>query len=181
MNTEELYNYLDIEEPEDFQYFENLALLFECEDEIKYDDLYFLLKNADRKTLAVLIDDYFEELSDFFPEDDTDFYLLMDKIRLSLKGLALGGDEENVISNLTEEIDRFRQWYSVSSEVICSAVDMGEERTETVRDAIALARLEKLGGEKFLYDFRNCEDYPLDEYIMSFADVAASEESASEE
>ena len=176
MKTEELYNYLDIEDAEDFQYFENLELLLECEDEIQYDDLYSILKDMDRKTLAVLIDDYFEELSDYYPGDDTEFYLLMDKVRLSLKGLASGGDDENVISNLAEEINRFREWYSVSSKVLCRSVSTGEERIETVRDALALARMEKLGGEKFLYDFRHCDDYHLDEYIMSFADVAAARE-----
>ena len=34
MNREKLYEYLDIESPQDFEYFENMAALLECEEDI---------------------------------------------------------------------------------------------------------------------------------------------------
>ena len=39
-----------------------------------------------------------------------------------------------------------------------------------------MSRLEKIDGDRYSYDFSQCIDYPLDEYIMSFADVAAAAE-----
>ena len=43
MDKDRLYELLDIEEPEDFQYFENIAALLEADEEIDYDALYALL------------------------------------------------------------------------------------------------------------------------------------------
>ncbi|MFR6258801.1 MAG: hypothetical protein ACLULK_08505, partial [Anaerovoracaceae bacterium] len=42
-------------------------------------------------------------------------------------------------------------------------------------DAITASRLEKLGGEKYSYDFEAALDYPLDSYTVSFSDLIASE------
>ena len=57
MDREMLYKMLDIEEPADFQYFENLAELLECDEHIEYEDLYSLLKEVDKEILAQLIHD----------------------------------------------------------------------------------------------------------------------------
>lgn len=173
MDKDKLYQMLDIEEPEDFQYFENIASLLECDEEIGYDDLYALLKDVDKDQLAQLIHDYFEELSDYVPEDATDLFILLDNIKLSLIGMAKNSDEERVMASLTEELNRFRTWYSLDSSVICTTVDDKREEEHTVRDAIALSRIEKLQGDKYAYDFTRCADYPLDEYIMSFADIVS--------
>lgn len=176
MNREELYQHLDIDEPAEFQYFENIAGLLECEVDIPYEELYALIEEVDKEVLADLINNYFEEVTDFVPGDEAEFYLLIDKIRLSLMGLAKNSDEENVLSNLVEELDRFRNWYSVESRVICTSILTGDETAEPLRDALTLARLEKIDGDKYSYDFSDCTDYKLDEYIMSFGDIVAAEE-----
>ncbi|MFR2966194.1 MAG: hypothetical protein ACLTK0_07325 [Anaerovoracaceae bacterium] len=88
MDREMLYKMLDIEEPADFQYFENLAELLECDEHIEYEDLYSLLKEVDKEILAQLIHDYFEEVSDFVPQDAAELFLLLDKIKLSLIGMV---------------------------------------------------------------------------------------------
>ena len=182
MDREMLYKMLDIEEPADFQYFENLAELLECDEHIEYEDLYSLLKEVDTEILAQLIHDYFEEVSDFVPQDAAELFLLLDKIKLSLIGMVRNSDEENVLSNLTEELNRFRLWYSLDSSVICTAVGSelengGREEEHTLRDALTYSRLEKLDGDKYEYDFSACLDYPLDEYIMSFGDIISAAES----
>lgn len=174
MDRERLYEILDIEEPAEFDYFENMAALLECEENIEYDELYGLLHEVDKENLAMLIDNYFEEISDFMPEDDADFYLKIDQIRRSLVGLAKGSDDENVLGGLTEELDRFRRWYSAESEVLCKDIETGKEEVYSLRDALALSRLEKLDGDKYSYDFDRCRDYDLDDYVMSFADMIAA-------
>ena len=51
----ELYELLDIDVPSDFQYFENLAALLECENEIDSQVLAQLLDGVDKKILAELL------------------------------------------------------------------------------------------------------------------------------
>lgn len=173
MDRERLYEILDIEEPAEFDYFENIAALLECDENIGYEELYGLLQEVDKETLSMLIDNYFEELSDFLPEDDADFYLKIDQIRRSLVGLAKSSDDKNVLGSLAEELDRFRRWYAAESQVICSDLETGSDEIHPLRDALALARMEKLDGDKYYYDFERCRDYDLDDYLMSFADMIA--------
>lgn len=94
MNREQLYEYLDIDTPADFEYFENMAALLECEEDIPYEEVCALIEDVDKDNLAMLIDNYFEELSDFYPDGDDEFYMLMDKIRLSLSGMAKNSGEK---------------------------------------------------------------------------------------
>ena len=51
-----------------------------------------------------------------------------------------------------------------------------DEQEFTLRDALVNARIEKLDGDKFQYDFSECENYVLDEYIVSFGDMIAANE-----
>lgn len=176
MDKESLYELLDIEEPADFEYFENLSALLECDEYIPYEEIFGLIKDVDKETLAMLINDYFEEISDFIPGEAADFFVLMDKIRLSLVGLVKSSREERVMVNLAEELDRFRIWYSADSEVVCKSIINDREEIHSLRDALMLARLEKIEGDKYMYDFSPCLDYTLDEYIMSFGDGVLAEE-----
>lgn len=178
MDREELYELLDIDTPADFEYFENLAALLECEEYLEYEDIYALMDGIDKETFVGLVDNYFEEITDFIPGDAAELYTLLDKIKLSLMGLAKSCDEEELVNHLAEEVERFRKWYSMDSVVYCTSILTDREEEKTLRDALVLARLEGLDGEKYAYDFSKCYDYHLDEYIMSFGDIiaAASEE-----
>ncbi len=177
MDREELYELLDIDEPADFEYFENLAALLECEEYIEFEEIYALMQGVDKEALVTLLNNYFEEISDFIPGESAEFYLLMDKIKLSLMGLTKNSDdEENILVNLAEELNRFRIWYSCDSQVVCRQIADNVEIIKTLRDALLLARLEKIEGDKYEYDFSQCLDYELDEYIMSFGDVISASE-----
>ena len=177
MDREELYELLDIDEPADFEYFENLAALLECDEYIGFEEIYALMEGVNMESLITLLDNYFEEVTDFIPGDSPDVFLIMDNVKRSLMGLAKSAEQEdNILGNLAEEINRFRIWYSIDSEVIARNIAEGTERPYTLRDAIGLARLEKIDGDKYEYDFSACLDYHLDEYIMSFGDVIAAED-----
>ena len=45
-----------------------------------------------------------------------------------------------------------------------------------IRDALVNARLEKLGTEEYAYDFSEALDYELEEFIMTYADLAGAED-----
>ena len=181
MTKAEFYEILDIDSPEDFQYFENLAAFLECEDEPDYEDVAELVKEADKGTLAQLIGDYFEEISDFLPESETELYTIFDNVRRSLAGMSKSCDDETTVAKLADELERFRRWYSVDSRVFLTDLGSAGEEKMTLRDALVCARMEALGGEKYQYDFSECSDYPLDEYIVSFGDMVAAEDSEEQE
>ena len=54
MNREQFYELLDIESAEDFQYFENLAAFFECEEELDYEDVAALFGAVDQAANSAL-------------------------------------------------------------------------------------------------------------------------------
>lgn len=171
MDKQEFYNQLDIDEVEDFQYFENLALLLESDDDIDFSLIAELIAEVDKDVLAELIDNYFNEILEFVPGSETEIFTLLDNIKRSLIGMARNPEDETVVTKLAEEIDRFRKWYSIDSVVYCTKVGETTEEINTVRDALVLSRLEKLGEDKYEYTFSEALDYPLDEYVMSFADM----------
>ena len=171
MTKEEFYELLDIETAEDFKYVENVSQYLECEDEIEFSDLAELIKDVDRTEAAGLFDDYFEEIMEFIPEEETEVYSLFTNIRRSLTGLIMNADEVSTEAKIAEELERFRRWYSIDSKVYLSPQDITGEREETLRDAIFTKRMESLGGDKYFYDFTEAMDYPLDEYVMTFGDM----------
>ena len=175
LTAKDLYELLDIDSPADFQYFENLAELLECEAEIEEGVLAQLLEGVDKRTLSELIHNYFEEMTDFLPGDAAEAYGVLERIKFALMGLARNCDEEDLLPNLVEEMERFRHWYSVESRVYCTSILTGEEDVLPIRDAVTLARSENLTKEKFEYDYSECLDYRLDEYIMNFGDLVAAE------
>ena len=181
MTKKELYELLDIETAEDFKYVENVAQYLECEDEIEFSDLAELIRDIDKDEAAGLFDDYFEEIMDFIPEAETEVYGLFTNIRRSLTGLLKNADEVSTEAKIAEEMERFRRWYSMDSKVYLSSSDLGNEREETLRDAIFNKRMESLGGDKYFYDFTEAMDYPLEEYVMTFGDMIKLAEDSEEE
>ena len=74
LDQQGLYKLLDIEKPEDFEYFENIADLLEYEEEIDETALFQLVKDLNKDTLAELLFSYFEEIMDFIPDDALELY-----------------------------------------------------------------------------------------------------------
>lgn len=172
MNYEELMKFLDIEEPREFQYYENVADFLENDQKISDEAIYKLFSQVDFENLKEILDNYFEEMQEFFPEDAIDFFTLINTIHMFLVGMISNCKEENDIVVFVEELIKFRNWYSRDSEVFCKNLKNHDESVITVRDAITLKRLEKLGGDEYRFDFNNCLNYELNEYVISFADLA---------
>ncbi|MBQ6401689.1 MAG: hypothetical protein IJI20_05315 [Firmicutes bacterium] len=175
MDYYELLKHLDLEEPADFIYFEAMADLVECDEHIEQEAVGALFAGADMPTVADLFGDYFDDIMDGLPEDSGEIYSLLNQIRLCLVGLARNAEDESDIRRLTDEFCRFRQWYVEDSDAELSPMDGGLPLHQCLRDAITTARMEKLGGEKYRYDFDYALDYQLDGYTMSFAELAAAE------
>ena len=183
MNKRELYALLDIESPEEFEYFENLADYLECEEELDYTDVAELFNGVNKDVLAQLCDNYFEEISGFVPGSQTEVFTIFENIRRALVGMCRNcSDDENLEAKLIEELERFRHWYSIDSEAYCTNLGTMEETRMPLRDAIVTSRVEGIDGNtnKYEYDFSECMHYPLDEYIVSLGDMIAMGEEEEE-
>ena len=171
-----LLTYLDLEEASQFEYFEAMADLVECEEDIEQESMYALFAGADHTTVSGLLDDYFEDIMGGLPEDSGEIYSLMEQIKMSLEGLIMNAADDSDLRRFTDEFYKFRQWYVFDSEVELLPENGGTPLHMNLRDAITAARMEKLGGDKYRYSFEDALDYELDSYTMSFADLVAAED-----
>ena len=64
MKKEIFYEILDIEHPGDFQYFDNIAELFETSEDVEIDDVYELIQDVDMEVFGELIQNYFADMED---------------------------------------------------------------------------------------------------------------------
>lgn len=168
MDLNELFEIVDIESAEDFKYFDNFAALMESDDYISNEVMYELFAEADTDVLSELTDNYFEDIMEGVPEEEAELFTLLDNIKRVLKGYAENTDDERSIVLFTDEVYRFRNWYNFDTDVECQSRKDGSTRTVPVREALVLYRIEKLKADEYQYDFSQCLDYPLDEYVVSF-------------
>lgn len=178
MNYHELIDYLDIDSGSDLQYFEEMADLIESDEHIEHEALMKLFEEIESVTAASLLDDYFNDITGGLPEEYSEIFSLLDRIRLELTGLirnATSNDPDSIRA-FTDRFYRFRNWYVYDAEV--SVLDRNgggtREYEQSVRDAIATARAGKLSGEEFAFDFSAALDYDIDYYAMSFSDLIDS-------
>ncbi|MDR1135127.1 MAG: hypothetical protein LBL49_02965 [Clostridiales Family XIII bacterium] len=166
MDIDGLLELLDIESPEDFAFFEYFAELTESREDIPFETLYQFFSRVEPDVLDELTRGYFEELLDNIPEDQIEFYTLMDAVGINLAGLAQNLNQGLNLTYYTEEFFKFRIWYLFDSKTVCRDNSDGTETQTSVADAIVMYRLEKLGERAYSYDFSACTDYPLEEYAV---------------
>lgn len=174
MTLAELFEWLEMENPADFEYFEQFAALAECEEELSVRQIYTVLSDVEPALLAELTENYFEDIFQGIPDEATDFHLLMTNIQRALCGLAAAADEDDNRRAFAEELHRFRQWYLTDSAVDCTPIAGGPSFMRTVFDALAICRGEKLDVAEHSFQFGQALDYPVSEYMVTF--VAAGEE-----
>lgn len=172
MDLNELFEIVDIESAEDFKYFDNFAALMESDDYIPAEVMYELFAEVDTDVLSELTDNYFEDIMEGVPEEEAELFTLLDNIKRVLKGYAENTDDERSIVLFTDEVSRFRNWYNFDTDAECQSRKDGSTRTVPVREALVLYRIEKLRADEYMYDFSECLDYPLDEYVVSFTSDA---------
>lgn len=183
MDLKELLEYLDIDSPEDLEYFENMADLMESDEEFPVETLKELFSDADMEQVSGIISEYFEDILEHVPDEAAEIYSLLNTVRLSLAGMAKNIDDDDEMFTFAEEFERVHQWYAMDSVVKCTRIEgEGADLTEPVemplRDALSMYRMEKLGEEEYEYDFEDCLDFEMDEYVMSFSELMDEEDMA---
>lgn len=176
MDFYELLEYLDLESPAEFEYFEAMADLIESEEDIEQEAVYALFEGADETMIPELLDDWFEDVLEGLPEDAGEIYSLMHQIKMTLIGLSQNREDESDLRRLTDEFCRFRRWYTEEADVELTPEDGGSPIHQCLRDAITTSRMQRLGGDTYRYSFEDALGYELDSYTMSFAELAAAED-----
>lgn len=176
MEKMDLITALELGDEGRLEYFEDMANLIELEDYLDSEDVIELLQESDMETFAEICENYFEEMLEAVPGDAIDVFTLLNNIKMSLMGLAGCADDATTMSHLADELTRFRNWFSMESRVFCEDSAKGMEEELTMRDALIASRLEKIEGDKYTYDFSEVLEYPIDEYIMTFADIIKNAE-----
>ncbi len=174
MRLETLLEFLELEDPSEFEYFENLADLMETDMVIEPELMYQLLEAVDLEVMGDLIEGYFTEIINTLPEDALELYTLLDSVKLAFMGMSKHLEEERDLVLFADELSRFRNWYSLYSTVWVREIaeEHAREKEMSLRDALTLVRMEHLGGEKFDYIFDETLDFEMDQYTVTFADLA---------
>ena len=171
MDKTTFYNKLNIDNASEFEYFENLAALFEEDDYIESNLIKDLLKDVDMGFLADTTNNYFEEFLKAIPDEETRLYITVESIMRALCGMMIADMTSDEISNLADEIVRFRKWYVQDTLVF----DKLKGIEVSVRDARYDIQAAKLLGEKTDYDFRTSYDYEVEGYDVRISDIIDTE------
>lgn len=166
-----LYKLLDIEAPEEFVYYENLAALLEADEEIAPELLEDLLAKLEGEALADLTDSYFDEFEKAIPEEYGDLCLAVDTARRSLLGRIVPSPDAQQVAELAEAISAFRRWYVHAC--LVKEVETGEYLN--VRDARYNLSAARLLGEECRYDFGEALKYESDGYTVRVRDLLEQE------
>ena len=142
MSLKELLDLIGIDEPDEFEYFENFADIVESDEEIPEETLAELFGGTDPETVSEIIEQYFDDIMNAVSTDHPDIYALLDTIKNVLIALILADDDEDESIDLfAEELSKFHTWYSFESAV--DVTEMGEDlpTVHTLKDAITVMRI----------------------------------------
>ncbi len=178
MDKQELLDLMDIEKGEDLKYFESIADLLEADEGYTSEDLFDALKGADIELIRDFLMEYFNQMQESIPAEETEFYTLFENIKKELYGLAEtcaseceGEEYDKAFMDLMDEIVRFHEWYVDGSLVGCVNEETGEEENLSIRDSLFRIRAEQFTDESYRFDFTDALDYELSEYVMPFDEL----------
>ena len=165
MIYQELLDELDILSEEDFRYPEQFIAMMETDLELDFDLFSELISMVPPERLSGMINAYFEDLIRGVPDDNTDLYGSIQTFREAVAALA-GQTENRRIGFLSDELYRFREWYTLPESVLCIPEDGNDSLFLSPFEALMLFREEKLSGAKYQYDFNRHMPPAPDEYIF---------------
>jgi hypothetical protein len=166
MDKNALYALMDMDGPEEFEYYENMAAFLEADEDIDIDTISEAVDELDKKKMAEFLDSYFDEFMKVVPDDLTDLYLAVDTARRNIMSSIAEHMDVDEIYELAKQLAHFRKWYVEDMNVIDNST--GEEMN--VRDARYNLSASRYTGEKCDYDFSRAAAYD-DSYIVKVSDL----------
>ena len=171
MDKTELYYILDIENADDFKYYENVSALIEEPKYIEQNLIKDLLKDIDVSVLSESLDTYFEDLLKNLPDEETDLYITVDNIKRVLLGRIADDMDSSEIEALAVEIGKFRKWYVLDSLVF----DKTSGTEISVMEARYNLQASKFTQEECNYDYRLAYNYDFEGYDVRVSDMINSD------
>ena len=169
MDIERLFDKLDIENPEEFKFYENLEALIEEEEHIESELITDVLKTADKELLLEHAETFFERFLNNIPEGEDELSIIVEIFKNNICGLIHEDMSDDAVNELAEEIYKFRKWYAIDH----NAADESDGSELSIRDA----RYELLAagflGESKSYDFGRALVNGPDSYGVKVSDLAA--------
>lgn len=165
MRIDELMEIIEIDNLDEFEFFEHFSALMECPEEIDYDLFYKVLADVSTPILTELTDNFFEDLIQGVPDDAMTLYSLLYNVKTMLCDAARESDTKQDRLFYIEELFRFRNWYIFDSLVKCRRLSDDFTSELCLFDALTLFRLEKLGDDKYDYDFTHSLEFLMDDRI----------------
>lgn len=174
----ELFALLGVEGPEDFNWFEDFAALMETEEVLPESALGYLLQNVDAVTFAELAGNYFDDVMQFLPEENAEVYNAFFAVKQNLSD-AFAGEEDAArrAEDALQVITGFREWYLDEDACRLKNRESGEEKTESMRDALYDNRLARLDGTEYDWELLR-EPYLPESYVLPLSSLIAGEEDA---
>lgn len=169
MDYQELLEYLGLEDPAEFEYFENFADLVEGHETISLGALYQLLKGIPEDVMSEVIEGYFNEALEACPDTEVEIYTLLELIKRALIGLSKKAEDDKDLGFFADEILRFKEWFANESRVTIKDKATKVSSQVTVMEALVISRLEKIEGAEYDYDFSQAIDYSIDGNIMTYS------------
>lgn len=165
---EELLRELEIDDVEDFMYFDQFAEIMEGDWSIDYDSFFELFCMPDNPTLKEMTESFFTDLLQGVPDDDIALYAALQDLKDVLLTLA-EHEHDRARSFYADELYRLREWLRLPDQVTCSPEDAGSGRTRSLSplEALMLYREEKLSGTKYRYDYSDGMPPEPDEYLRN--------------
>ena len=172
MDKSEFYEILDISDPSEFTYYENMASLLEEDSHIDTELITELLGEISLEKFGESLESYMNELLNAIPDEETDFYITVENIKRTLLGALPDEDDikDNELAEYADLINKFRKWYSVDTNVI----NLSDGSDSTVRDARYDLIAAKLLGTNASYDFRAAGEFDSEGYNVRVADMIGS-------
>ena len=159
MTQRELYDLLEIEDPEDVEYFEQLAELMENDEEISEDLFRHALSAIRAENAGEFVENYLKEMSDAIPEDAgaEDLTQVLSDIQQRLLLLAEDLDDDQVREAFTTELYKLRLWLHEDAGAAIDGIPC------TLLEAFTEMRAEKLGIATHSYELDRFPDLTPEE------------------
>lgn len=167
MNKFELYKLIDIDTPDDFEFYENLELIMECDDYIEANLLEELFAAVKWDNLHEIFDNYFNELFRILPDKEDELQITLDGINRKLVGILDEAKSKDSVKKLAEEVVKFKKWF-VADELV---KNIDNNNTVSIRDAVYDIHAMKFGGTAYNYDFSEACDYKVDGYDINLSSL----------
>ena len=169
MDRERLFEKLDIESPEDFQYYESFDALMEDEEHIEEELIREVLSALEQELLVDHIGNFFDSFVSIIPDEETELSIIVDTFRNNISGVAMSGLTDEDLNQLSSEIYSFRKWYAIDH----NAKDEIKDEEISVRDARYEIAAAKLLGEEASIDFGKALLCGPEAYAVRLRDIVS--------